>query len=565
MNRYKLPLSVTHPELAAEAVGWDTSKFTASSAKKVKWQCKHGHIWDAAIHNRCQGKGCPFCSNKKILIGYNDLLTTHPEIAAEAYGWDPTTTTFGSNKKFNWRCPIGHIWISSVHSRRGKGCAVCTGKQIIIGVNDLETVNPILAAEADGWDPKKVTAYSGKKVKWKCKKGHNWVTAVSNRSGGSGCLICSGHRVSAGHNDLATTNPKLALEANGWDTSMLSAGSSKKVSWKCKQGHTWVAPVSARSSGHGCPFCSNRQVLVGYNDLATTNPKLAAEAFNWDSTKLTGGSHEKVNWKCEYGHIWVAAVEKRNSGGGCPFCSRHKVLTGYNDLATINPELAAQADGWDATKISSRSGKKVSWRCKNNHTWLAAVCHRSGGYGCPTCSNQRVLAGYNDLATTNPELAAQADDWDPTTLTAHSGIKVGWKCEQGHQWRTRVTNRSRGGGCPTCAQKCFDPNQKGWLYLIENDELDMFKIGISNFPKQRIIKHQRRGWGVIEVRGPMEGYLARQLETVILHAVEHRGAVLGHKAEIEKFDGYSEAWTKDSLSVTSFKQLLDWVYEDDKK
>jgi hypothetical protein len=61
----------------------------------------------------------------------------------------------------------------------------------------------------------------------------------------------------------------------------------------------------------------------------------------------------------------------------------------------------------------------------------------------------------------------------------------------------------------------------------------------------------------------MEGHLAQQLETAILHAVERRGAVLGHKADIEKFDGYSEAWTKASLPVVSFKQLLDWVYEHD--
>ena len=92
----------------------------------------------------------------------------------------------------------------------------------------------------------------------------------------------------------------------------------------------------------------------------------------------------------------------------------------------------------------------------------------------------------------------------------------------------------------------------------------MFQIGISNFPENRLRKHSRRGWDVLEVRGPMEGHLAQQLETAILHAVERRGAVLGHKADIEKFDGYSEAWTKDSLKVTSIKQLLDWVYEDDR-
>jgi hypothetical protein len=92
----------------------------------------------------------------------------------------------------------------------------------------------------------------------------------------------------------------------------------------------------------------------------------------------------------------------------------------------------------------------------------------------------------------------------------------------------------------------------------------MVQIGISNYPETRLGQHGKRGWEVIEVRGPMEGHLAQQLETAILHAVERRGAVLGHKAEIEKFDGYSEAWTKDSLTVTSFKQLLGWVYEDDK-
>jgi hypothetical protein len=30
-----------------------------------------------------------------------------------------------------------------------------------------------------------------------------------------------------------------------------------------------------------------------------------------------------------------------------------------------------------------------------------------------------------------------------------------------------------------------------------------------------------------------------------------------------KFDGYSEAWTKKSLNVTSIKQILEWVYEDE--
>ena len=297
--------------------------------------------------------------------------------------------------------------------------------------------------------------------------------------------------------------------------------------------------------------------------LAETHPELAAQADGWDPATLTAGSNKKRTWKCKEVHFWDAPPAARVRGQGCPFCAGKRAWPGFNDLATTNPELAAQADGWDPSTLSSGSGAKVGWKCDLGHSWAATLKSRSNGNNCPVCSGRAVLAGFNDLATTHPELAAQADGWGPTTLTFGSHTKVDWKCEQGHSWRAIVKDRSKGAGCPSCAQSGFDPNKDGWLYFIDHDALSLFQIGISNFPESRLGQHSKRGWEVMEVRGPMEGHIARQLETAILHAVERRGAILGHKAEIEKFDGYSEAWTKDSLSVTSFKQLLDWVYEDD--
>jgi hypothetical protein len=191
---------------------------------------------------------------------------------------------------------------------------------------------------------------------------------------------------------------------------------------------------------------------------------------------------------------------------------------------------------------------------------------RKGQAGCPICANQQLLVGYNDLATTHPELALEADGWDPRTVIAGSNKKAKWICEQGHRWSSVIANRSRVGvGCPSCAKFGFDPNQPGFLYLIDHFELDMFQIGITNFPDKRLDKHGRSGWEVIELRGPMDGLLTRQLETNCLHALEQRGAILGHKAGIDKFDGYSEAWTKASLNVISIKQILDWMYEDESK
>ena len=557
-------LATTHPELAAQADGWDPTTLSAGSGKKVGWKCEKGHTWIAAVANRSIGTGCPTCSNKKTLAGFNDLATTHPELAAQADGWDPTTVPRGSDKKVSWICEKSHTWKTTVLSRTsGTGCPICSNKKTLAGFNDLATTHPELAAQADGWDPTTVVAFSNKKVGWKCKNGHTWTSTVTSRSNGIGCPVCSGHQVLEGFNDLATTNPELAAQADGWDASTVTAGSDKRRAWKCHDEHTWTAVVGSRARGSGCPVCANQLVMVGVNDLATLDPKLAAEAHGWNPNTLSQWSNRKMTWQCRRGHTWNARVAERSQGNGCPICSSKTVLAGFNDLRTTNPQLAAEANKWDPTTLANKSGKKVGWKCSLGHEWNATVAHRSNGTGCPVCAGREILMGFNDLATTNPDLAAQADGWDPTKVVAFSNKKVAWKCEKGHSWKTTLNNRSQGKGCPSCSQAGFDPNQPGWLYLIENDELDMFEIGISNFPENRLSQHAKRDWVVIELRGPMEGHIARQLETAILHAVERRGAVLGHKAQIEKFDGYSEAWTKQSLAVTSFKQLLDWVYEDD--
>ena len=492
------------------------------------------------------------------------FATTHPDLALEADGWDPTTVTAGSHKKVGWKCGLGHQWEAEVQKRTsGSGCPVCAGRNVLAGFNDLATVNPGLAEQADGWDPTTVTSWARKKVGWKCGLGHQWEAAVSSRSRGSGCPVCSGQAVLAGFNDLATINPEIAAQADGWDPSAITAGSGKMVGWKCGLGHQWEAVVAKRTSVDFCPVCSGQAVLVGFNDLATVNPEIAAQADGWDPTTLTVGSGKKVDWICELGHQFKARVVDRSNGVGCPVCAGRNVLAGFNDLATVNPGLAEQADGWDPTTATAGSHKIVGWKCGLGHVWKAQLKSRVDGNGCPVCVGQAVLVGFNDLATVNPGLAAQADGWDPKTITPGTDKKFDWICELGHQWKASVSSRTAGRGCPSCAVSGFDPNKPSFLYLIDHFDLDMYQIGITNFPDDRLGKHERSGWEVLELRGPMDGHLTQQLEKSCLHALEKRGAILGHKIGIDKFDGYSEAWTKSSLNVTSIKQMLDWVYEDE--
>ena len=89
------------------------------------------------------------------------------------------------------------------HVVQKRGCAICAGKQIAVGYNDLATVKPALAAEMLFPDPTTVTAFSGTKADWRCGEcNHEWTVAIAQRSNGTGCPKCNGN----GGYDLTTPN-----------------------------------------------------------------------------------------------------------------------------------------------------------------------------------------------------------------------------------------------------------------------------------------------------------------------------------------------------------------------
>jgi hypothetical protein len=330
-KKAKLPLSKTHPKLAKETDGWDLSTTTFGSQKIFLWKCSKGHRWESSPLKRAiRGQGCPFCSGHRLLIGFNDLATTHPAIAIEANGWDPTKFGKGFKKKVSWICPNGHIYEASIDSRTNmnSGCSYCSGKKVLIGFNDLRSLSPQIAKEADGWDPSTVTFGSNKKLNWKCASGHRYKATVNQRTkpeSGTNCPICANQKILSGVNDLATRFPLIALEAYDWDPINIGAGSKKKLTWKCSKNHFYDAsPESRTQKMSGCPICAGLKVLIGFNDLATTHPEISTEADGWDTTKVIAGTSKKFKWKCQKGHKYVASVNKRTERNqGCPTCAKY--------------------------------------------------------------------------------------------------------------------------------------------------------------------------------------------------------------------------------------------------
>lgn len=333
---------------------WDTERnlpltpetVTHGAHHKIWWRCSKGHEWQAPVYARTAGAGCPYCAGKKVQPGSNDLASQYPALVKE---WDteknlpalPTTISAGSKRLVWWKCAQGHSWRAQIRSRvSGCGCPVCAGRLVIPGENDLASLYPKLAQE---WDrekngpltPEQVPAGTARKAWWRCKKGHSWRAAIAQRAGqGAGCPVCAGQTVVPGENDFASFYPGLAQE---WDSERnggltpdrVTPSSNRKVWWRCPLGHHYMAIVASRTiSGSGCPYCANRRVLPGFNDLATLVPEVAKQWHPTLNGALTPqmvlpGSHRKVWWQCSLGHVWKACIYSRAGSQrcGCPICA----------------------------------------------------------------------------------------------------------------------------------------------------------------------------------------------------------------------------------------------------
>ncbi len=520
---------------------FDPSQLTLGSNKKAWWKCQKGHEWQASINSRNNGIGCPYCSGRIAIKGQTDLQTVNPALANEWHyeknnGLTPMDVMPNSDKKVWWKCKKGHEWQAIIGSRnRGNGCPICNSERntsfpeyaivFYLKKYGLETIHSYKERgyELDVYIPSKKVAieYDGylwhkNKAKQDLRKNYNCIkdgiklyrireglpllndssidyvvqrnqedlskilklllseiaeTIVDVDLKRDAIAIENLREYTEKENSLLFTNPEIAKEWNYEKNGILkpehfAANSHKKVWWKCKNGHEWQATIKERNNGNGCPYCAGKKVLNGYNDLQTANPTLAKE-WNYEKNnrlspmEATPNSHLKVWWKCKNGHEWQASIADRHSGRGCPYCAGKKVLKGFNDLQTVNPNLATEwhhekNNGLTPADVTPNSHKTVWWKCNEGHEWQAIIGNRHKGNGCPYCAGQKVLKGTNDLQTVNPTLA---NEWNygknkeltPADVLPNSNKKIWWKCSKGHEWQAKIQDRNKGKGCPYCS------------------------------------------------------------------------------------------------------------------
>ena len=465
----------------------------AGSSRRVWWICEKGHEWESSANNRTSknGAGCPYCSNRKVRVGFNDLASVNPTLASEWHpemngNIGPEDVVYGSNKKVWWKCKKGHQWQAAVATRlKGHGCPYCSGR-IATQENNLELKAPWLVGE---WHPTKngdllpsmISPYSMKKVWWKCKRGHEWQASVSNRFQGRNCDQCS--------SELKSSFPEQAL--------LFYLGKYYTVESRVKIAG-WELDLYLPDYQIGIEYDG---VAYHSKDFLMEREKRKNKAFSETDLDLI---RIKENYEKEcvedqtvyfivdqsyknFPHSIEMLVELLNKKTGKTItplidieADRIEIMSQYmrmdrkNNFAERYLELVClwnyeKNAGLRPENFRYMSNRKIWWKCsKCNGEWQESVINVAKGNRCPYCSGHKVLIGFNDLKTLKPEIALE---WDyeknkgisPDEFTVGSSRYVWWKCKNGHSWKAQIATRSK--QCPHCTGRhCEKPlNHAQWM------------------------------------------------------------------------------------------------------
>ncbi len=507
-----------------KSLGLNPNKLRIKSNKKVWWKCEKGHSWQMEVYHRSDGRNCPFCNNKRVLKGFNDLKTLFPEIAEE---WHPTQNSDkciddyvqGSAARVVWQCKTcHHVWSTSIRLRtqRGTGCPECAKrsradariKTMIMTRGSLD--DPKLLAE---WDytkndkqPQEYLFSSGKKVWWKCSKcGHQWKAVISNRAClGRGCPSCARKTKDPGKNCLLETHPELAKEFHPSKNHPLTArdvyaGSARKVWWLCPAGHSYVASLLHRGHGTNCPKCnSGRQTSFAEQAVFFYIKQLFPDAQNrvlgiLDHRMELDIFIPSIRLAIEYdGAFWHSQkkVNKRERDERkYKQCQTKKIrLIRIREAADeethgLADEVWHMRDLENMDQLSRMIQLLLDKLDPNSNMWTRTRNQWHSNICVDVRRDEFKIRAYQQplksgsVADLYPEIAkmwhpTKNGDITPQKVSPGSMQRVWWRCPICHaEWQSSVYSRTRGKhGCPSCYKEKIKKNHPNAIPIYQYSE-----------------------------------------------------------------------------------------------
>ncbi|MBO4583887.1 MAG: hypothetical protein J5756_02340 [Clostridia bacterium] len=389
----KNDLATLYPILAQE---WDYEKNSpltpsdvfAHSGKKHFWKCQIcSYGWAATIADRARGTGCPVCSKAGtsfpeqavyyyIKKHFKDAISRDKSLGFEVDILIPSVFTaieydglyyhskerivIKDNEKDELCQSMG---VRFIRIRDESLCKTKYAETIFINENDKSSLNKAIAmlfallqidpicridVEHDYYDIKALTL--------KERESESIINTMPE-------LAAEWHSTKNQPISIRTVTPGMALKA--W--------------WKCsKCGHEWQAYVYSRSAGNGCPKCRLEIIAKKHslaaakkNGLLDLHPEIASEwdykKNDADITSISSGSTKKYWWICPNGHSYLAAVNHRVNGTGCPECGKEKTKKAVS-RSVINLDTGEIFDSLDSAGKSCGGLKSGIFRgCQNSN------------------------------------------------------------------------------------------------------------------------------------------------------------------------------------------------------
>lgn len=485
---------------------------------KVWWQCRaSGHVYPSVIAARSRGSGCPYCSGRMV-VPEGSLAAQHADLIKEwdharNHKLDPTRIAPGSDKRVWWSCEqCGYSWRSRIANRTGpnkSGCPICAEKKRsesktkrgIERSGSLLRMNPLVA---DQWHhemnapltPDEVSPNSGKKVWWKCNRGHEWRARVISRTsrGGTNCPFCSNqssrlelrllcelrvvfsevfwrNKINKREVDISIPSCRLAIEVDGypWHKDREARDIEKQ-----KRAPEWIW-IRVRDS---------RLPIIQKGDVQFRDK----EAHLLVVRRLMKRIADNVPLNEEQSSKVRAYLESGSLLAGDAYSAALATLPGPQTGHSFGDHHPSLVGEWHPSRngaltpysVHPSSSARVWWMCHVGHEWHSQVSNRAFGRGCPQCSRdetgrrtqRQVIEKVGSVAETHPHLALEWHDAlnarGPSDYSSGSSVKVWWRCQNGHSWIATIASRARKATkCPLCIYGGIRTTEAFWRERFE--------------------------------------------------------------------------------------------------
>ena len=163
--------------------------------------------------------------------------------------------------------------------------------------------------------------------------------------------------------------------------------------------------------------------------------QVAERAPHIKVTGMYAGNRIKIGHYCTKHDVhWdVSPFNFLQHPNGCCKC-QEEVLNQYYETrrksdSQFRQEVAALGTGITPMEEYKGTHERMPFMCKAGHVWPSTPHDILDGYGCPFCAGNAVWKGYNDLWTTNPEMAQMLKE--PSVgyeISRGSHKEVEWIC-----------------------------------------------------------------------------------------------------------------------------------------